>query len=53
MIGPISSAGQNDLSQGDYTDTHERIANALVATASGYPPCLLTARLSKTDEQGT
>ena len=32
-------------------DTHERIANAQVATASDYPPCLLTALLSKTNEQ--
>ena len=53
-------AGQNDLSQGftgpirsqgDDMDTHERIANGQVATASGYPPCLLTALPSKTNDQ--
>jgi hypothetical protein len=33
-------------------DTHERVANAQVATASGYPRCLITALLSKTKEQG-
>ena len=32
-------------------DTHERIASALVATANSYPPCLMTALLSKTNEQ--
>ena len=32
-------------------DTHERIANAQVATANGYPPCLITALLSKTNKQ--
>ena len=33
-------------------DTHERIANAQVATASGYPRCLITAPPAKTNEQG-
>ena len=33
-------------------DTHERIANPQVATANGYPRCLMTALLSKTNEQG-
>ena len=32
-------------------DTHERIASAQVPTANGYPPCLITALLSKTNEQ--
>ena len=32
-------------------DTHQRTANAQVATANGYPPCLITALLSKTNEQ--
>ena len=34
-------------------DTHDRIANAQLAAANCYPPCLITALLSKTNEQGT
>ena len=38
-------------SQEDDMDTRECIASAQVAAANGYPPCLITALLSKTNEQ--
>ena len=44
--------GSHTHSQGDYMDTHERIANAQVATSNDYPRCLITTSLSKTNELG-